>query len=62
MNIELGIRLTDSNYEYDNSTKNDSLSASFETPSIISVKDNIKHKSFLNKLFFFLVNKSNEYF
>jgi hypothetical protein len=58
MNIELGIRLTETNYEYENSTKNDTLSASYDSHSIISEKDNIEHKSFLNKLFFFWSTKA----
>jgi hypothetical protein len=61
MNIELGIRLTDSNYEYENSTKNDTLSSSFESHSVISDNEDISKKSYLNKIFFFLGNKSNEY-
>ena len=58
MNIELGIRLTETNYEYENSTKNDTLSVSYDSHSIISEKDNIEHKSFLNKLFFFWSTKA----
>ena len=58
MNIELGIRLTDSNYEYENSTKNDTLSSSFESHSVISDKENISKKSFINKLFFFWSTKA----
>ncbi len=58
MNIELGIRLTDSNYEFENSTKNDTLSSSFESHSVTSDNDNISKKSFLNKIFFFWATKA----
>ena len=58
MNIELGIRLTDSNYEFENSTKNDTLSSSFESHSVTSYNDNISKKSFLNKIFFFWATKA----
>ena len=40
MNIELGIRLTDSNYEYDNSVKNENTSKSYELhtqPQLIKI-------------------------
>ena len=58
MNIELGIRLTDPNYEYENSTRNDTISASFESRSVISDYEDISKKSFLNKLFFFWSTKA----
>ena len=58
MNIELGIRLTDSNYEYENSTKNDTLSSSFESHSVISDNEDISKKSYLNKIFFFWATKA----
>ena len=58
MNIELGIRLSDSNYEFENSTKNDTLSSSFESHSVISNYEDISKKSFLNKLFFFWSTKA----
>ena len=58
MNIELGIRLTDSNYENENSTKIDTLSSSFESHSVISEYEDISKKSFMNKLFFLWSTKA----
>ena len=57
MNIELRIRLTDSNYDY-NSTKNELLSSSFESLSVSPDNENISKKSFVNKLFFFWSTKA----
>ena len=62
MNIELGIRLTDPNFEYENLPKSDTLSSSLYIHSVNTNNKNIFKKSCLNKLFFFLVNKSNEHF
>jgi len=58
MNIELGLRLTDSNYEYDNMTKTENMSTSFESHSSLPVNKSIFKKNFLNKLFFFWSTKA----
>ena len=58
MNIELGLRLTDSNYEYDNLTKTENMSTSFESHSSLPVNKSIFKKNFLNKLFFFWSTKA----
>ena len=58
MNIELGIRLTDSNYEYDNSDKIENTSKSYRPQYLTTTHQNISNKNFLNKLFFFWSTKA----
>ena len=58
MNIELGIRLTDSNFNYENLTTNETMMSSFETKAIKKNKENINQKSFFNKLFFLWSRKA----
>jgi len=58
MNIELGIRLTDSNFEYENLAKSDTLSSSLYVHSINTNNQSIFKKSCLNKLFFFWSTKA----
>ena len=53
MNIELGIRLTDPNFDYESLTRNETLISSFETHPKKKVNESITKKSFLNKLFFY---------
>jgi hypothetical protein len=53
MNIELGIRLTDPNFEYENLAKSDTLSSSLYMHSINTNNKSIFKESCLNKLFFF---------
>lgn len=58
MNIELGIRLTDPNFEYENLPKSDTLSSSLYIHSVNTNNKNIFKKSCLNKLFFFWSTKA----
>jgi hypothetical protein len=53
MNIELGIRLTDPNFEYENLSKSDTLSSPLYVHSVKSNNKSIFKNSWLNKLFFF---------
>ena len=58
MNIELGIRLTDPNFDYESITRNETLISSFETNPKKKVNESITKKSFLNKLFFLWSRKA----
>ena len=58
MNIELGIRLTDPNFDYESLTRNETLISSFETHPKKKVNESITKKSFLNKLFFLWSRKA----
>ena len=58
MNIELGIRLTDSNYDYENLNKNENLSKSFVSEYITRVNKKIITKNFFSKFFFFWATKA----
>ena len=58
MNIELGIRLTDPNFEYENLAKSDTLSSSLYMHSINTNNKSIFKESCLNKLFFFWSTKA----
>ena len=51
MNLELSVRLIDSNFEFENIMKTDTLSSS-ESHSDFSNNESIYKKGFLNKLFF----------
>ena len=57
MNLELSVRLTDSNYDFENIMKTDTLSSS-ESHSNKSNSESIYNKSILNKLFFFWSTKA----
>ena len=58
MNIELGIRLTDSNYDYENLNKNENLSKSFVSEYLTRANQKIITKNFFNKFFFFWATKA----
>ena len=58
MNIELGIRLTDPNFDYDSITRNETLISSFETNPKKNKSESITKKSFCNKLFFLWSRKA----
>ena len=58
MNIELGIRLTDPNFDYENITTNETLISSFVTNPKKKVNESITKKSFFNKLFFLWSRKA----
>ena len=53
MNIDLGIRLTDPNFDYDSITRYETLISSFETNPKKKESESISKKSFCNKLFFY---------
>ena len=59
MNIELGIRLTDPNFNYDNITRNETLISSFDANPKKIKTESITKKSFCNKLFFLWSRKFN---
>ena len=58
MNIELGIRLTDPNFNYDNITRNETLISSFNANPKKIKSESITKKSFCNKLFFLWSRKA----
>ena len=58
MNIELGIRLTDPNFNYDNITRNETLISSFDANPKKIKSESITKKSFCNKLFFLWSRKA----
>ena len=58
MNIELGIRLTDPNFNYDNITRNETLISSFDASPKQIKSESITKKSFCNKLFFLWSRKA----
>ena len=58
MNIELGIRLTDTNFDYENITRYETLMSSFENNPKKKNSENITQKSFFNKLFFLWSRKA----
>ena len=58
MNIDLGIRLTDPNFDYDSITRYETLISSFETNPKKKESESISKKSFCNKLFFLWSRKA----
>ena len=58
MNIDLGIRLTDPNFDYDSITRYETLISSFETNPKKKECECISKKSFCNKLFFLWSRKA----
>ena len=58
MNIELGIRLNDPNFDYQNITRNETIITSFETNPKKIKSESITKKSFWNKLFFLWSRKA----
>ena len=58
MNIELGIRLTDPNFDYESISRYETIISSFETNLKKKVSESITKKSFWNKLFFLWSRKA----
>ena len=58
MNIELGVRLTDPNFDYESITRYGTIISSFETNLKKKVSESITKKSFWNKLFFLWSRKA----
>ena len=58
MNIELGIRLTDPNFDYESLTRYETIITSFDKNPKKKSSESITKKSFLNKLFFLWSRKA----